>query len=104
MLEERINAKFSMARFKLFKTNINGGLEECCEVTVDGVPYNSLNNAARINVGLDICSVLSLHYGVVLPCFVDNAESVTHILDTPAQQIQLVVSPQDETLRIEEGA
>src|SRR5699024_10042463 len=55
MLEEKINSKFKYARFKLFKNNINGGLEEICETTYNGVTYSSgLNNAARINVGIDI--------------------------------------------------
>src|SRR5699024_7969619 len=41
LLEEKINSKFKYARFNLFKTNINGGLEEICETTYKGVPYSS---------------------------------------------------------------
>ncbi|MDF2790488.1 MAG: hypothetical protein K0S80_3589, partial [Neobacillus sp.] len=64
LLEAKINSKFKYARFNLFKQNINGGLEEVCETTFKGVPYGSgLNNAARINVGLDIINTLSDHYG-----------------------------------------
>src|SRR5690606_8999363 len=59
LLESRINSKFRIARFKLFNTLINGGLEETCETMVDGVPYGSLNNAMRHNVGLDIITTLS---------------------------------------------
>ena len=101
MLEERINSRFKLARFQLFTVNINGGLEETCNTTVNGIPYNSMNNAARINSGLDICNTLSEHFGKSLPLFIDNAEAVTELLLTPAQQIRLVVSAQDETLRIE---
>lgn len=102
LLEEKINSKFQYARFNLFKTNINGGLEEICETTYEGVPYSSgLNNAARINVGLDVINTLSSHYGVQAPIFVDNAESVTSLIDIDAQIISLVVSESDKQLRIE---
>jgi len=93
MLETSINEKFDLARFKLFDEQINGGLAECCEVTVDGVPYGSLNNAMRINVGLSICEVVAAHHGRDFPIFVDNAEAVTDLYQTSAQQIRLFVSP-----------
>src|SRR5699024_6377420 len=60
-----------------------------------------LNNAARINVGLDIINTLSNHYGVQAPIFVDNAESVTKLIDVNSQVISLVVSEPDKDLRIE---
>lgn len=102
IMEERINAKFQFARFKLFKTNINGGLEEMCEALYDGVPYTAgLNNAARINVGLDIINTLSEFHGIQAPIFVDNAEAVTKLIDTEAQLISLVVSEPDKKLRVE---
>lgn len=102
LLEEKINSKFKYARFNLFKTNINGGLEEICETTYKGVPYSGgLNNAARINVGLDIINTLSEHYGVSAPIFVDNSEAVTSLIDIDSQVISLVVSEADKKLRVE---
>jgi len=102
LLEEKINSKFEYARFQLFKNNINGGLEETCETLFEGVPYSSgLNNAARINVGLDIINTLSQHYGVQAPIFVDNAESVTKLINIDSQIISLVVSESDKQLRVE---
>ena len=101
MLNEKINRLFELARFQLFTININGGLEPCCNTTFNGVPYFSMNNGARINVGLDIINVLSRYYEVCLPIFIDNAESVTSILATESQQIRLVVSSKDEELRVE---
>ena len=100
MLDERINGKFTLARFKMFDEQINGGLAECCDCTVNGVPYNSMNNAARINAGIDICNVLSAHFGVSLPMIIDNAESVTDLMPSNSQQIRLVVSGEDEIMRI----
>lgn len=105
MLESRINSKFKRARFRLFREQINGGLEECCETLFDGVPYGGgLNNAARINVGLDIINTLGEHYGFSAPIFVDNAEAVTQLIPTRAQVIRLVVSAPDKKLRIVQEA
>lgn len=102
LLEEKINSKFRFARFKLFEQQINGGLAEVCETTYNGVPYSGgLNNAARINVGLDIINTLAEHYGITAPIFVDNAEAVTQMIDTHGQQIRLVVSEKDKQLRVE---
>ena len=103
LLEERINSRFKVARFKLFDEQINEGLKETCVVTVNGVPYPSMNNASRINVGLDICNALSDHFKKSLPVFIDNAEAVSKLLPTSAQQIRLTVSAKDKTLRIQGG-
>jgi hypothetical protein len=73
-------------------------------VTVNGVPYWSANNAARINAGIDICNTLSAHFGKTLPMFCDNAEAVTDLMSTIAQQIKLVVSEQDKKLRVKTQA
>lgn len=101
LLEERINSRFSMARFKLFNVQVNGGIEECCETLYQGVPYSSLNNGARINVGLDIINTLSDHYQFEAPIFIDNKEAVTSLIDVNAQVIALVVSEKDAKLRVE---
>ncbi|QAS52834.1 AAA family ATPase [Halobacillus litoralis] len=102
LLTSKINERFDQANFKLFKENINGGLEETCETLFDGVPYSSgLNNAARINVGLDIINTLSDHYGIQVPIFIDNAEAVTDLINLDSQMISLVVSEPDKNLRVE---
>lgn len=102
MLSERINSRFQLARFVMFKKNIgNDGIEECCEVAVNGVPYSDLNNAMRINVGLDVIRTLSEYYKFNAPVFVDNAESVTDLLPMPDHQvIRLVVSPEAKKLLV----
>ncbi|MGE6671024.1 AAA family ATPase [Bacillus altitudinis] len=102
LMEERINSKFKYARFKLFEEQVNGGLTEACETLYEGVPYSKgLNNAARINVGLDIINTLNEHYGISAPIFVDNSEAVTNLIDVNAQVISLIVSKQDKQLRVE---
>jgi DNA repair exonuclease SbcCD ATPase subunit len=102
LLEEKINSKFEMARFKLFNVLVNGAVEECCETTYQGVPFGSLNNGARINVGLDIIRTLAKHYNFYPPIFIDNREAVTSLIDMGDQQvISLIVSEKDKELRVE---
>ncbi len=102
LLEAKINSRFKYARFKLFEQQINGGLTEVCEATFNGIPYSSgLNNAAKINIGLDIIQTLSDHYGFKAPIFVDNAEAVTKLIDIDTQVISLIVSEHDKQLRVE---
>lgn len=102
LLEGRINERFRLARFQLFKVQVNGGLRECCEVTVNGVPYSSgLNHGARVAVGLDIIRTLQEHFSLRPPVFIDQAESFTSLPEMDCQVIRLIVSEADKELRIE---
>ncbi|WP_238861101.1 AAA family ATPase [Clostridium sp. YIM B02569] len=100
LLEERINSKFKTVRFKLFEQQINGGLNECCEALIDGVPFSNANTASQINAGIEIINTLSEFYGVTAPIFIDNRESVNEIVPTESQLINLIVS-KDKKLKIE---
>ena len=91
MLDDNINSHFEYARFKMFNVLVNGNIEECCETTYKGVPYRSMNNAARMNVGLDIINALTKFYNVTAPVFIDNAEAVTDFVKCNSQTIKLVV-------------
>ncbi len=98
-VEDTINSSFRIARFRLFREQANGGVEERCDVVLNGIPYASLNSGAKINVGIDIINTLSNYYGVQVPLFIDNAESVTRLEYSDTQVIRLVVSEQDTELR-----
>ena len=99
-VEDSVNDCFRIARFRLFREQANGGVEDRCDVVYDGVPYIALNNGAKINVGVDIINTLSEVYGVLVPLFVDNAESVTRLEPSASQVIRLVVSENDKELRV----
>lgn len=105
LLDERINSRFRTLKFKLFHEQQNGGLQEICKVLIPCesglVEYEKANNAAKINAGLEIIEVLSEHYGIQLPVFVDNAESVTALDCIKNQCVRLVVSEADKQLRTE---
>lgn len=98
LLEQSINSHFEYARFKMFNVLVNGSIEECCETTYKGVPYRSMNNAARMNVGLDIINALTKFYNVTAPVFIDNAEAVTDFIKCNSQTIKLVVDADFKTL------
>ena len=95
ILEENINKHFELVKWKMFRTVNNGGDpfdEPYCECYIDGVAYHDgLNQAARLNAGLDIIKTLCKHYGVTAPIVIDNSESVNDILPTESQQIRLFV-------------
>ena len=100
-VEDSINGLFRIARFRLFREQANGGVEDRCDVVHDGVPYISVNNGMKINLGIDIINTLSIAYGVRVPLFVDNAESVTNLEHSGSQIIRLVVSKEDKELRVD---
>ena len=98
-LEESINEKFPTVRWKLFDIQINGGITDTCICMIPCssglVSYDSANTAAKINADIEIVNVLSEHYGVNIPLFVDNSERVNRIAHTDSQLITLAVSGSD---------
>lgn len=101
-VSESINGHFKTVNFKLFEMQLNGGMKDCCECTVNGIPYSTLNSGHRIVAGLDIIRSLSELYGVSVPIFVDNAESLNefNLPDMDSQMICLYVS-EDKQLKVE---
>ena len=106
MVTDSINEHFRYVRFVLFRDQINGGLREICEPTIrnkDGewVEYRSVNYAAQVNAKIDIVTTLSEHYGVHLPIIMDQGESVSTPLNVDTQLIRLIVSAEDQVIRVE---
>ena len=101
-ISDLINENFEVVSFKLFSDQINGGLKETCECTVNGVPYSSLNNGHRIIAGLHICKALSKLYGIKCPVFIDNAEAISegNMPELDTQVIAMYVTD-DKELKIE---
>lgn len=89
-VSESINSHFKTVNFKLFEMQLNGGMKDCCECTVNGVGYSDLNNGHKILAGLDIIRSLSELYGVSCPIFVDNAESLTSNYASDSQLVLLI--------------
>ncbi len=100
LFENAINSHFSLVKFKLLTENMNGAIEETCIATVDGVPFDDLNNAKKITAGLDIINTIAKFKGKSAPIFIDNRESINKLYNIDTQIISLVVT-NDPVLRIE---
>lgn len=99
-LLERINGLFSLVSFSFVDEQLNGGEKLTCVCSVNGVPYPDVNAAGRLNAGLDIINAICKAKGISAPIFIDNRESVSQIIPTISQVINLVVS-EDKVLTIE---
>lgn len=112
-IESRINGLFDKinvgtldapewedVKFKMFEQQVNGGESEICECLVNGVPYSDINTAKKLNAGISVINALCRFYGITAPIFVDGRESVTLIINTPAQLISLVVDPSFDKLTL----
>ena len=99
-IEESINGLFPSIKFKLFNEQLNGGVSEVCDTLINGVPFDSANNAAKIQAGIEIINVLTAYHSVNAPIFVDNAESVILLPQTNSQLIKLIVDENYRSLTI----
>lgn len=91
-LQEKIDALFTYVSFSFLKEKLNGSENVTCVCTVNGTPYPDVNKAGKLNAGLDIINAVCKHKGVSAPIFIDNRESVTEIIPTISQVINLRVS------------
>ena len=99
-LESSINDHFPTVRWKLFDTQINGGIVDTCVALLDcdgtPVPYESANTASQIAADMEIVDALSRHYDIRVPLFIDNAERVNILPEIESQTITLSVGTESE--------
>lgn len=95
-LMKRINGMFQLVSFSFVDEQLNGGEKLTCVCTIEGVPYPDLNDAKRLNAGLDIINAMCKVKGISAPIFIDNRERVNEIIPTISQIINLVVSHDKE--------
>jgi DNA repair protein SbcC/Rad50 len=99
-IEERVNSKFKLVKFKMFQQNLNGGSEMCCICTKNGVDFNDINTASKINCGIEVINILQQYYETCPPIFIDGRESISELINTNSQLINLVVDSSCETLTV----
>ena len=102
-IEKKNKEYFKLVRFKMFEEQINGGINETCVATVNGVPYSDLNHAMKINAGLDIINSLQKIYNIQAPIWIDNAEAITKFEDINSQCIKLYVAEGYKQLEFHEN-
>ena len=91
-IESAVNKLFNYTEVRMFEKQVNGDIDNTCTMLYAGVPYQTVNTAGRINMGLDIMGVLTDYYKIKCPVFIDNTESINEIIKTDLQIIKLQVS------------
>ena len=77
-IEKDVNKNFGIVSFKLFEKNLNGSIENTCNVI-----FNDLNHAMQINAGYN--NTLQKIYDIKAPIWVDNAEAITRYIAIDSQ-------------------
>lgn len=77
IVSDRVNGKFEYVQIEMSETNKSGDIVPAC-VVKDNKGVNALvtNNASKVLCGIDIALAFQKFYGINLPVFVDNAESI----------------------------
>ena len=101
-IEDAINAKFEVVKFKMFDTCINGAVKEICESMIGGVTFDNLSKGEQLKASLDILKTMQEFYKVELPVWIDDAESYTSnsLVDLP-NQIFYLKAVEGQELKIE---
>jgi DNA repair exonuclease SbcCD ATPase subunit len=100
---EKVQALFTTLSIRLFKQNKGDGeFKPDFEVQMDGKDYSKLSLSEGIRAGLELREVLSKQSNVIVPCFIDNAESITSFKKPIGQLITSRVIA-GQVLKIEVG-
>lgn len=77
IINMKAHEKFNYISVKMLEQNKSGEFIPACVITDnEGVNAMVTNNASRILCGIDIALGFQKHYGLSLPLFIDNFESV----------------------------
>jgi DNA repair exonuclease SbcCD ATPase subunit len=97
---KNVQALFETLSVRLFDIQKNGEIKPTFEIEMDGKGYRKLSLSESICAGLELRDVLSKQSEMIVPCFVDNAESITRFKQPNGQLIiSRVVA--DQELKIE---
>ncbi|GED35063.1 AAA family ATPase [Brevibacillus centrosporus] len=104
MQATKVQELFTTLSIRLFKQNKGDGeLKPDFEIEMDGKAYRKLSLSESIRAGLELRDVLSQQSGIVAPCFVDNAESITRFTQPNGQLMTCrVVAGQELKIETEE--
>lgn len=97
MMADKVQALFITLSLRLFKVNKGDGeIKPDFEIEMDGKPYRKLSLSESIRAGLELRDVLSQQSGIIAPCMVDNAESITRFKQPNGQLMTSQVVPGQE--------
>lgn len=103
LLVDEINSHFKIVKWKLFDYQKNGEYKDVCVPMIGDKTFtDSMNTGLKIRAKLDICDSIQKFYGMDLPIFLDNAESIND-KNIPATDCQLIVlKVTEDKLKVEE--
>jgi len=92
LLSERVNDKFKLVKWMLFRPQKNGGTEDVCIPMIHGSAYgeNTTSTTERLMAGLDIINTLQETYETKAPVWIDNAESYNDF-NIPKMDCQMIL-------------
>lgn len=101
LLEAKLNEKFTTVKVRLFIQQINGGIQEACDLLIDGYkPWSTASTGERIAAGVELTQALSSYYNITAPLWIDNHESVTKELKIKGQAVGLYADAAVKKLKI----
>ena len=78
LITERVNSMFGVTEFVFSEPTLTGDPKDICDVRYKGERYGKrLNTGSRVLVECDLVKGFQREYGLMLPLFIDNAESLT---------------------------
>lgn len=85
LMVQKVKSLFFTIDVKLYETLKNGEERATFEITQDDKSYSRLSTAEKIRAGLEILAALSKQAEFIIPCFIDNAESILHFQEPTGQ-------------------
>lgn len=101
LMVSKIQNLFTNIDVQLYETLKNGEERATFEILMDNKPYSRLSTAEKIKAGLELIEVLSKQSELVIPTFVDNAESILHFAKPVGQLIIAKVEDTEFTIKAE---
>ncbi|OAH53115.1 hypothetical protein AWH48_12220 [Domibacillus aminovorans] len=102
VMVKKVDSLFTTISVRLFEQLKNGELKDTFEIEMDGKPYSKLSTAEKIKCGLEMVGVLSQQSGVIVPTFVDNAESILKYTAPTGQLIAAKVKAGDLKIEVKD--
>ena len=96
-LSELVNTNFDIVKFRFSRPLINGGVEDCCQIEVDGVNYyQTLNVGDKKLAEIDLARGFQKVNELNLPIFLDEASEVDADRIPDMEQQLITMSRSDE--------
>lgn len=107
LITGRVNSMFGVTEFVFSEPTLTGDPKDICDVRYKGERYGKrLNTGSRVLVECDLVKGFQREYGLMLPLFIDNAESLTresvNVARSATEQYIALVA-EDCELTIEKG-